>query len=89
MGRNRNTHIETWLQPWCHQQDIGFLDHGSLYMAPRLLVTDRVQTCLKEGKDLRTGFVRAHQEIFKLGLREERDKTWLAGDKPGSRTVNV
>jgi len=43
-GRNRRSHqINTWLQAWCHQRDVGFFDHGLVYMTPDLLDTDRVQ----------------------------------------------
>jgi len=42
-GRNRKSQqISTWLQAWCHQQNFGFFDHGSVYMTPGLLATDRV-----------------------------------------------
>jgi len=40
-GRNRRSQqINTWLQVWCHNQNLGFFDHGSVYMAPGLLATD-------------------------------------------------
>jgi len=40
-GRNRKSQqINTWLQAWCHRQNLRFFDHGSVYMAPGLLATD-------------------------------------------------
>ena len=42
--RNRKTHlINTWLRGWCHRRNFGFFDHGEVYTAPGLLVTDGVQ----------------------------------------------
>ena len=42
-GRNRKSQqINTCLQAWCHQQNSGVFDHGSVYMAPGLLATDGV-----------------------------------------------
>jgi len=42
-GRNRTSQqIDTWFQAWCHRQNLGFFDHGSVYMAPGLLATDGV-----------------------------------------------
>jgi len=42
-GRNRRSkQINTWLQTWCHRQNLGFFDHVSVYMAPGLLATDGV-----------------------------------------------
>ena len=42
--RGKKTHlINRWLRVWCHQSDFGFFDHGELYTAPGLLVTDGVQ----------------------------------------------
>lgn len=40
-GIHRKTQqINTWLQDWCHhQQNFGFSDHGSIYVAPGLLAT--------------------------------------------------
>jgi len=42
--RGRKTHlINRWLRDWCHQLNFGFFDHGEVYTALGLLVTDRVQ----------------------------------------------
>jgi len=42
-GTKRTTQqISTWLQAWCHWQSFGVFDHGSAYMAPGLLATDRI-----------------------------------------------
>ena len=42
-GRNRKTQqINTWLHDWCHQQNLGFFDHGLIYTTLGLLATDRV-----------------------------------------------
>ena len=42
-GRNRRSQqINTWLQAWCHRQNLGFFDRGSVYMAPGLLATGGV-----------------------------------------------
>ena len=42
--RSRKTPlINTWLRGWCHRRNFGFFDHGEVYMAPGLLVTDGVQ----------------------------------------------
>jgi len=42
-GRNRRSQqINTWLQAWCHSQNLGFFDDKSVYMAPGLLATDGV-----------------------------------------------
>jgi len=47
-GRNsRSQQINTWLQAWCHRQNLGFVDHGSVYMAPGLLATDGVHLSQK------------------------------------------
>jgi len=42
--RDRKTHpINRWLRDWCHRWNLGFFDHGEVYIAPGLLVTDGVQ----------------------------------------------
>jgi len=42
--RDRRTHlINRWLRDWCHQWNFGFFDHGEVYTALGLLVTDGVQ----------------------------------------------
>ena len=32
--------INTWLRDWCHCRNFGFLDHGDVYKALGLLVTN-------------------------------------------------
>ena len=60
-GRNRKSQqINTWLQASCHQQNLGFFDHGSVYRTPGLLVTDGVHLSSKGEKDLCTGVSRVH-----------------------------
>ena len=47
-GRNRRSQqINTWLQAWCHRQNLGIFDHGSVYVAPGLLATDGVHLSQK------------------------------------------
>jgi len=47
-GRNRKSEqINTWLQAWCHKQNLGFFDHGSVYMASGLLATHGVHLSQK------------------------------------------
>ena len=47
-GRNKKSEqINIWLQAWCHMQNLGFFDHGSVYMAPGLLTTDGVHLSQK------------------------------------------
>jgi len=42
--RGRKTHlINRWLGVWCHRWNFGFFDHGEVYVALGLLVTDGVQ----------------------------------------------
>jgi len=42
--RGRKTHlVNRWLRDWCHQLNFDFFDHGEVYTAPGLLVTDGVQ----------------------------------------------
>jgi len=42
--RGRKTHlVNRWLRDWCHWSNFGFFDHGEVYTAPGLLVTDGVQ----------------------------------------------
>ena len=42
--RNRKTHlVNMWLRGWCHQWNLGFFDHGEVYIAPGLLATDGFQ----------------------------------------------
>ena len=42
-GRNRKSQqINTWLRAWCHLQNFGGFDHGSVYTTPGLLATDGV-----------------------------------------------
>jgi len=42
--RGRKTHLfNRWLRDWCHQSNFGFFDHGEVYTALGLLVTDGVQ----------------------------------------------
>jgi len=42
--RDRKTHlINRWLRDWCHWWNFGFFDHGEVYMAQGVLVTDGVQ----------------------------------------------
>lgn len=39
--RNRKAHIiNKWLKDWCHQQNFGFFDHGTIFIAPQLLESD-------------------------------------------------
>jgi len=41
---DRKTHlINRWLRDWCRQWNFSFFDHGEVYTAPGLLVTDGVQ----------------------------------------------
>jgi len=47
-GRNmKSEQINTWLQAWCHRQNVGFFDLGSVSMAPGLLETDGVHLSQK------------------------------------------
>jgi len=47
-GRNRRSQqVNTWLQAWCHRQNLEFFDHGSVYMAPGLLATEGVHLSQK------------------------------------------
>jgi len=40
----RKTYLSNkWLRDWCRQWNFGFFDHGEVYMALGLLVTDGVQ----------------------------------------------
>jgi len=49
-GRKRvSEQINTWLQAWCHRQNLGFFDLGSVYVAPGLLATEGVHL-LQKGK---------------------------------------
>jgi len=42
--RDRKTHlIDRWLRDWCRQRNLGFFDHGEVYIALGLLVTGGVQ----------------------------------------------
>jgi len=42
--RGRKIHlINRWLREWCHWSNFGFFDHGEVYTAPGLLVTEGVQ----------------------------------------------
>jgi len=42
--KGRKTHlINRWLRSWCRQGNFCFFDHGEVYTAPGLLVTDEVQ----------------------------------------------
>jgi len=42
--RGRKTHlINKWLRDWCHRWNFVFFDHGEVYTAPGLLVTDGLQ----------------------------------------------
>jgi len=42
--RGRKSHlINRWLRGWCCRWNFGFFDHGEVYTAQGLLVTDRVQ----------------------------------------------
>jgi len=42
VGRNRKTQlINTWLPDWCHWENFGFFDHGSVYMTPDLHIISR------------------------------------------------
>ena len=50
--RGRKTHlIDRWLRCWCCQWNFGFFDHGEVYTAPGLLVTDGVWLSQKGEKD--------------------------------------
>ena len=42
----RAHHISTWLADWCNQQNVGFFDHGKVYVTPGLLSPDGM--CLPE-----------------------------------------
>lgn len=58
-GNGKSQQINTWLQAWCHQQNLGFFDHGLVFMKPALLVTDGVHLA-QRGKDLCTRASGAH-----------------------------
>jgi len=60
-GRNRRSQqINTWLQDWCHRQNLGFFDLGSVYLAPGLLAIDGVHLSQKGEEDPSSGVSRAH-----------------------------
>lgn len=42
-GRNRKTQLlNVWLHDWCHHQNFGVLDHGSVHVTPGWLAPHRV-----------------------------------------------
>ena len=41
-GNRKSQQTNTCLQAWCHWWNFGVFDHGLIYTAPGLLVTDRV-----------------------------------------------
>ena len=51
--RGRKTHlVNRWLRDWCPCWNVGFFDHGEVYVAPGLQATDGARLSQREKRIL-------------------------------------